>query len=274
MSWNWRAMKAIMRKDLKQVLQNRMVWLPMVVLPAILQIILPLVMILLPSFIDPEEFGSSDIEPLLAHMPEALKAPIAGLSGQQQWIFFSSNYIFAPFFLIVPLMVSSILGSDSFVGEKERKTLEGLLYTPVSDTELFVAKLLVALLPALVISIASFVLYAIVVNLSGYHAMGRLFFPTAIWWPLVFWLGPGVSVAGLGATVLVSSKAKSFMQAQQISGLLVLPVVFLMISQISGLFFLGTTLIVILGLFVWLVGIWLIWVGAKTFSRGELITRI
>lgn len=278
MSWNWRAMRAILRKDLRQVSQNRMVWLPMVIVPAILQVILPLVMVLLPSLVAPAALElddvAADLAAMIEHMPPPLRGSLARLSGRQLWITLSANYMFAPMFLIVPLMVSSILGADSFVGEKERKTLEGLLYTPITDSELFVAKLLVALLPALAISVGSFVLYGLIVNLSGYSVMRRIFFPASIWWPLVFWLGPGMSVAGLGTTVLISSKARSFMQAQQVSGLLVLPVVFLMIGQVSGLLFLGVPLILGIGLLAWLLGLWLIWIGAKTFSRGELITRI
>ena len=271
---NWRAIGAIMRKDLTLVRKNRMVWLPIVVVPAMLLVIMPVVMLALPAFLSPAEFESEDLEPLLRKMPAHLKLQIAQLSDLQQYVVLTSSHMFAPLFLIVPLMVSSILAADSFAGERERKTLEALLYTPISDSELFLAKLLVGFLPALVVDVASFALYALAVNLSGYRIMGRIFFPTAIWWPLVFWVGPGVSVAGLGITVLISSKAKTFMQAQQMSGMLVLPIVFLMIAQIAGLFFIGTGLLLIAGAFVWLLGIWLIWVGAKTFARGELITRI
>ena len=274
MSWNWRAMRAIILKDLRQVRQNRMVWLPMVLVPAIIQVVLPLFLILLPSLVDPSEFQMDDITPLLESMPGALRAQIEGASPVESWVVLSANQMFAPMFLIVPLMVSSILAADSFVGEKERKTLEGLLYTPVRDAELYVAKVLVALIPALVISLASFVLYGIVANASGYHVVGRIFFPQPTWWPLVFWLGPGVSAAGLGVTVLISSRAKTFMQAQQVAGVLVLPIVFLMVAQLSGLFFLGVGVILLAGAVVWAIGLWLIWVGAKTFKRGELITGV
>jgi len=104
--------------------------------------------------------------------------------------------------------------------------------------------------------------------------MRRIFFPTAAWWPLIFWVSPGVSVVGLGTTVLISSKVKTFMQAQQASGMLVLPIVFAMIGQLAGLFFMDTGLLLIAGAFVWLLGIWLIWIAARTFSRRELIARI
>ena len=274
MNWNWRAMRAIMRKDLAQVFQNKMVWVPMVIVPLLLQVIMPLFLIVLPSIFGVEQFDPAELAPMMAKMPAFIKSPFENLTGLQQWIMLSANYMFAPLFLIVPLMLSSILGADSFAGENERKTLEGLLYTPLSEMELFVAKVLTALVPAVVISIGSFVLYGVVVNLGGYRVMGGIYFPTAVWWPLVFWLGPAVSVAGLGATVLISSKSKSFMQTQQLSGSLVLPIAFLMIGQVSGLFFLGPIVLIVMGLIVWAVGLWLVWIGAKTFSRGELIARI
>jgi len=274
MNWNWRAMRAIMRKDLKQVFQNKMVWMPMIVLPAIFLIVFPGVVVVLPTLLRPSDLEFDDLTPMLKRLPPQFQTMLKGFSIPQQFTVLAANFLFAPMFLIIPLMVSSILGADSFAGEKERKTLEGLLYTPVSDTELFIAKVLTALIPAMAVNVASFVLYGLVVNLGGYRFVGRIFFPTVNWWPLVFWVGPSVSIAGLGATVLMSSKAKTFMEAQQASGMLVLPIVFLMIGQITGLFFLGVGLEMAIGLFVWAIGIWLIWVGSKTFSRGELIARI
>lgn len=267
-------MRALVYKDLKQVRSNRMVWLPMLVVPAMLLVVFPTVIVLLPSLAGPEQFDASDLDGFLKRFPPELLRGDDTSDLRKLWVVLGANYLFAPIFLIVPLMISSILGADSFAGEKERKTLEALLYTPITDTELFVAKLCTALIPALVANLALFILYGILVNAMGYHVVGRIFFPSATWWPLVFWLGPGVAVAGLGGTVLMSSKAKTFMEAQQVSGLLVLPIVFLMIGQFSGLFFLGAAIILLVGVLVWGIGLWLIWVGAKTFARGELIARI
>ena len=274
MKWNWRAIRAIMRKDLRLVFKNRMVWLPMILVPAILFVVLPMVMLVLPSLVDPSELEIEDLAPLLESMPAHIRLQMAELSIRQQFVLLTTCYIFAPLFLMVPLMLSSVMAADSFVGERERRTLEALLYTPITDVELFVGKLLVGFLPAAGVTVASFFLYGLVVNLSGYHIMGRIFFPPATWWPLVFWVSPGVSVVGLGTTVLISSKVKTFMQAQQASGMLVLPIVFVMIGQLAGLFFMDTGLLLIAGAFVWMLGIWLVWIGARTFSRTELIARI
>ena len=274
MSWNWRAMRAVIRKDLKQITQNRTVLLPMILVPAILQVLMPLVLVLLPQFVPSSEMNTGDMDTMLKVLPANLQAQLQGMSVDEMWVILASNYVFAPMFLIVPLMVASIIGSDSFVGEKERGTMEALFFTPISDTELFVAKLLTAFIPAQVIALASFLAYGVVVNSAGYAVIGHLFFPTITWLPLVLWMSPAVSVAGLGAVVLISSKAKTFMQAQQVSGMLVLPVVILMIGQITGLFFLGVGLTLIVGLLVWLAGLWLVWIGARTFSRDQMISRI
>jgi len=272
MTWNWRAMRAMIGKDLLQVRQNKMIWLPMVILPLLIQVIMPLVMVLLPQVANESEFD--DLAPLLAALPAGARQAIEALSMREQWVVFASNYLFAPMFLIVPLMVSSILASDSFAGEKERHTLEALFYTPVSDVELYVAKLLMAWLPAIAISVGSFVTCGIVVNAAGYGIVGRLFFPAPHWWPMVFWLAPAMSLLGLGVTVLISSRAKTAMQAQQMGGVLVLPVVALMAGQSAGLLFLGSGLIWGIGALVWIIGLWLAWVGGKTFSRSAMITRI
>ncbi len=273
MSWNWRGIRAVITKDLKQILINKMVWLPFIILPVVLMVLLPLMLVLLPT-LAADQMDSSDMAGLFSSMPAELRIRLGNLDTAQSWVFLAANYMFMPMFLIVPLMVSSIIAADGIAGEKERRTLEGLLYTPLSDTELFVAKVLVALLPALVVEFASFIIYGLTVNIGGYHVMHRVFFPEPSWWPLVFFVGPGISLAGLGATVLVSSKAKTFMAAQQSAGFLVLPVLFLMIGQMAGLFFLSPGVVWVIGAVFWIIGAVFIKIGAKTFNRGQLIVHI
>jgi len=274
MNRNWRAIRAIVRKDLRQVLQNKSVILPMILVPALILIVIPVAMVVAPQFVAVEDLDVDDLQSLYEALPAALLEDFEGLDLTQTWIMLSANYMFAPMFLIVPLMVAIIIASDSFVGERERKTLEALLYKPVSDADLFLAKVLTALLPAVVIGIASFVLMAVAINIAGDSMMGGLFFPAAPWWLMVFWLGPAVSLMGLGATVLISARAQTFMQVQQMSGFLVLPIVLLMFSQISGFLFLGVGVMLILGLVTFIIGAVLVVIGARTFSRGELIARV
>ena len=273
---NWQIIWNIALKDWKEVRQNRMAWLPAIIVPLIFVVVLPLGVIVLPQVLGDSGLSSttSDFDPLLASLPPAVAAQIAELNTHQMLIVLILGFMFSPMFLIVPLMVASIIGADSIVGEKERKTLEALLYTPATDAELYLAKLLSAIVPAVVLAWGSFIVYTLVVNLAGTSVMERMWFPLPHWLPLIFWVSPAVAVLGMAGIVLVSSRVSTFMEAQQTSGLLVLPIVLLVVGRAAGVIYLSVELVVVLGVVIWLVDAALIWLGVKQFSRSALISRI
>lgn len=53
-----------------------------------------------------------------------------------------------------------------------------------------------------------------------------------------------------------------------------LPVVFIMIGQISGLFLLDSIIVFAMGLVLWVINGLLFFAGAATFRRGELMARL
>jgi ABC-type Na+ efflux pump permease subunit len=171
-------------------------------------------------------------------------------------------------------MLSTIIGAESFVGEKERKTLEALIYTPASDAELFLGKVMASLVPAVLLTWFSFIVYAVVVNAASYSIMSRIWFPPATWWPLMLWLTPAVATLGMAFTVLISVKTNTFMEAYQMSASLVVLVVGLVLGQISGVLFLSFGIILLLGLLVWILDAIMIGIGIKTFARSSLLSRI
>ena len=139
---NKRAIRAIVYKDLKVALQNKGVVLPIIILPLILFVIIPWVMVYASSIADVTGSSASNMDEILVRMPAGLLSELSSYTQDQKLIVFTLVYMLAPMFLIMPFMVSSVLAADSFAGEKERKTLEALLYTPTTDRELFTAKLL------------------------------------------------------------------------------------------------------------------------------------
>ena len=139
---NTRAILAIVRKDLKVALQNKGVVLPIVILPLILFVAVPWIMAYASSLTGMSGTSLSNLDELLRRMPAGMLKELSPYNQEQQLLVFSLVYMLAPMFLIMPLMVSSVLAADSFAGEKERKTLEALLYSPTTDRELFTAKLL------------------------------------------------------------------------------------------------------------------------------------
>jgi ABC-type Na+ efflux pump permease subunit len=270
---NTRALFAIARKDLKVAMQNKGVVLPIVILPLILFVIFPWVMVYVSSMADVTGNSLSNVDEMLARMPAGLLNELNGYTQDQQMIVFSLVYMLAPMFLILPLMVSSVLAADSFAGEKERKTLEALLYTPTTDRELFTAKLLGPWTTAVMVAIFSFVVYAVMVNAAGWQSIGRIFFPNWMWIALVFWVTPAVAGLGLVVMVFVSARAQGFQDAYQTGGLVVLPVLALMIGQISGVMYFSLGVVLLVGLVIWLIDLGLLGLASKRFRRAELMSR-
>jgi ABC-2 type transport system permease protein len=270
---NTRAILAIVHKDLKVAMQNKGVVLPIIILPLILFVVFPWVMVYASSMVDMTGSSMSNVDEILARMPSGLLNELSGYTQDQQMIVFSLVYMLAPMFLILPLMVSSVFAADSFAGEKERKTLEALLYTPTTDRELFTAKLLGAWTAAVAVAFFSFIVYAVMVNAAGWQSIGHVFFPTWMWIALVFWVTPAVAGLGLVVMVFVSVRAQGFQDAYQTGGLVVLPVLALMIGQISGVMYFSLGVVLFVGLVIWLLDVVLLWFAGKSFRRGELMTK-
>ena len=271
---NWRAVRAVVRKDLKVVLQNKGVSIPMIVVPMVILLALPALAAFAPALQSVPGTPFAGLDNFVENMPAGLQAELDGLDEAQTMVVLILVYILAPMYLILPLMVASVIAADSFAGEKERKTLEALLYTPTTDGELFLAKLLSAWLPALGVAWFGFILYSVVANLAAWPTMGRIFFPNLMWLILAVWVAPAVAGLGLGVTVLVSVRAQGFQEAYQLGAVVVVPILLLVIGQATGLMYFSTWLVVLLGLLFWVVDLLILWYGGRTFRRQQLATQM
>ncbi len=271
---NARAMFAIVRKDLKVVSQNKNIIIPIIIIFIVFFVVLPWVVGLGPTLIHGlnEKLGS--LEGYLVKMPAGMQQELAGYTMVQKTIVFSLVNMLLPFFLILPLMVASLIAADSFAGEKERKTLEALLYTPTTDRELFIAKMLSGWLAAIAVSFGGFVVYAICVNAAAWSQMQRIFFPNAMWLVMVIWVIPALSGLGVSLMVVASARAQGFQDANQMAGLVVLPIVALFYAQMAGAIFLNASVMLLVGLIVWLITGGLVWVGSRGFHRNRLLAGV
>ncbi len=270
---DWRSVYALMARDLLVVRRSKSVILPIILVPLLLLVLLPAgISIAMPMMDTADTY--QDLKQLMAMIPPEMQADFAYDTPQQTLLALILVHMFAPLFLILPMMVASTIAAGSFAGEKERKTLEALLYTPLSDLELILGKLMSAWLPALGVTMGGFLLYSIVVNVAGWPTMGRVFFPNALWVALVIWVAPAAAGLGLSAVVLISSKVSTFQDAYQLSGMVVLPVVLLMLGQVGGVIYLSLPFVLLIGMLLWLIDAGLLWLGVRTFRRTEIIARL
>jgi len=265
---DWIAVRAILRKDLSAVGRSKAVVLPMLVVPMILLVLLPISVGL------SSNSQVLDIERFLNLLPTTLAAPIIALPPEERLVVLVLGYLVAPLFLIVPLMVSAVLAADAFAGEKERKTLEGLLHHPLSDRDLFLAKLATAYLPAVLVSWIGFVCFAIVSNGVAWPQVGRVFVPTKLWLVVILWIAPAVAATGLGIMVRVSARVRTSQEANQLGGAVILPLIFLAVGQSTGLLLVTPQIAIGVGVLLWAVALLLIRGGARKFTRNALATRL
>ncbi len=265
------AVITILRRDLTVVARSRAVSLPILILPVVFFVLAPALLVLGAGAIG-EDLG--EFEELLALMPEAFRRDIAGLEPPAQVIVWGLEYVFATFFLIVPLMTSAVIAADSFAGEKERKTLEALVYTPTSDLELYAGKLLAPWLAAVAVSTAGYVVFVVVASVLGGGIVGRPIALTPRWLLFVLVLAPGVAALAVGALVQVSARVRGFQEAYQLGGLVVLPLIVLLVGQLTGVLFLDLPAVVVVAAIVWLVAAATLVAGYRAFRRERLIVQL
>ncbi len=236
--------KALIYKDFNEITSSKQVILPMTIVPIVLTVIIPLAVLIGASYIGNDSNMIRQLGPLIKKLPSEYMA----YSPAQLLIKIVINYMFPSYFLIIPIMCSGIIGASSFVGEKEHKTLETLLYTPISMEQLLRAKILGVFIPSYIITLFSFIAFGIIVNIGGFIHFGGLIFPDIKWLLIILWISPAISLLSLIFTVMVSAKSKTFQEAQQVSGLLVLPVVLILVGQMTGVLMLSNLVMLIAGM--------------------------
>ena len=226
-----KAMSAIVKKDLRSITANRRFFASLMIVPLVLTIILPSIFVAAAHFAPDDP----DMVKLIGMLPagnraESAEMALAGL------IF---NYILPVFFLMIPIMTASVMAASSFVGEKEKHTLETLLYCPLSVKQIFQAKVLASFLFSMMVSLISFAAMMLVLELEAFFIIGNILVPSAGWLVILFLLMPSVSLIAVTLIVRGSAKAQSVEESQQGAVFLIIPVILLVAGQFAGVMLLN-----------------------------------
>jgi ABC-type transport system involved in multi-copper enzyme maturation permease subunit len=265
---DWQAIRLIMGKDLRAVRRSKAIVLPMIIVPTVLLVLLPVLLGLFARSAPTDHVSSALSSPLL----HRLAKPIVALPKRQQLVVLVLGYLLSPLLLVIPLMVSAVLAADAFAGEKERRTLEGLLLLPISDRDLFLAKVLSAFVPALVITWIGALLYAVLSNVIAWPVAHRLIIPFSQWFVVIGWIAPAVALLALGLLVAVSSRARTTQEANQLGGAVILPLIFLAAGYASVLLLVPMLSVFGVGVVIWAVAVGLLARNGRRFTRDRLAT--
>jgi ABC-2 type transport system permease protein len=261
---------ALARKDALELMRN-----PGAIIPALLMVLGSLFPAFLVIVVTPRMIGKT-LEESGEFADEAARAvgmmpELAGLTGNamvQTFVF----HQFSLLLLLVPIVSAMSLATHAVIGEKQARSLEPLLATPISTLELLTAKVATPFLFAMALSWSAALLY-----ITG----AVVFAEPGVWqavlgtrFVLMFGLlGPLVALSSLLLSVIVSSRANDPRSAQQITGLLILPVTAVFVAQLMGLFIVGTAALLLGAAGCLILNGILLWIGVQVFQREAILTR-
>jgi ABC-2 type transport system permease protein len=273
---NKHVVRALVEKDLKSTFSSKKVWVPMVLVSLLLCTLLPVVLTIIGTQTELFSKESADlkqtVDSFIKGFPDhEIKDTVVALPNMGvQFLYLFLSFLIAPIFLLVSIINSMVTASNSFAGEKERKTLESLLFAPISVKELFLGKVLASFIPTMAITYLVYMIDIILLNLLTYSTFKELVFLSPTWLVLMLWVVPILVLFNILVNVLISAKVKTYQEAQQFAGLLVLPVIGLLVGQLSGLFFINPLILFILGIALLIGNILLLKLMARFNKRNEL----
>lgn len=271
--FRWDRMWTVARTDLRQLMQARDFWVPMALLGAFFFIIVPtflLSVIIRLGNVAAVQQLSDTLELLPAAAQEAVPA---GAPEEAKVSFILAVYLFAPIAVVVPLTISSAVGSSSIVGERERGTGEFLAHSPADVREIYLGKLVASVIPGYVTTAVGFGCYSLLVNLIVGPDVGGWFFPTPSWWLLILWVLPPFLLVALSLVLRLSARVKSTAAAQQATGLITLPLIIIAYGNSTGALVGGGTIWLSLGLgtAAWLIALVSLVLNLRAVTRGRLL---
>ncbi|MCQ3935966.1 MAG: hypothetical protein DPW18_02845 [Chloroflexi bacterium] len=187
---------------------------------------------------------------------------------------FDANLILdrlVPFSIMIigffPITVSLVVALESFVGEKERGTIEPLLSAPFDDWQLYFGKLLVGVVTPLAASYLSIGLYLILIARQG------LDFPPPAVMVQLFLLTTAHAVLMVSAAIVISVQSTSVKAANLLASFIVIPVAILMQGEAVMLFWGNERVLWLAVTGVLIIALLLIRVGIAHFQREYLLGR-
>ena len=254
---------AIMHKEWADLRQDRMILFGTVVPAAVLTALPLLGASVATRFRDGDDLSSANEFP---HLVDAGLTRIElgqALIGQQAVVLF----------LMLPLIIPAVIASYSIVGEKTRRTLEPLLATPVQSWELLTGKFLAALIPSLLLTWIAAAIYTIGMYQVVVSPKALGYIINGTWLLIVLLCGPLLALLAIALMVAISARVNDPRTAQQLSGFLIMPLVGMIMAQLSGKLVLGPGFILgMAGLLAILAALGT-WFALRLFDREIMLTR-
>lgn len=207
-----------------------------------------------------------DVQALYAAAPA-----VAGLDPKEAVQGFIATY-FLILFMLIPTVVPLTMAIYSVIGEKASRTLEPLLAAPVGVGELLFAKCLASTIPSVIVTWIAYAVYLTSVSSLGSQAAVNAV--TAPRWILaIVVMVPLLTLLSVNLGILISTRVNDVRVAQQIGGLVVVPVVGIGIAQVTGQVVLNNESFIRFSLLLIAVDIAVFFLARLAFQRENILVR-
>ena len=260
---------ALLGKELTDLRGNPPVFVPAII-TGVVSIAMPFVVaVAVPYFTGEHLADSSDFRIALEMYRDQPATRALDPEGAIQAMIFQQFLILL---VLTPVAGAMSVAAYAVVGEKQARTLEPLLATPITTFELLIGKILGAFIPGLALMAICFALYVGGVALLAHSGVYQtLFFPRALL--TIFVLGPLASLAALQMAVCVSSRANDARSAQQIGALIILPISALLVAEFTNNVQLTSRVLLLISVGLAVLDAALMAVAIRLFDRESILTR-
>jgi len=253
--------RAIVDKEIADARKNKMIVLSMLILPILL-----VGTVLGTSFFMVRDGGELDEDDM-----GIIPAELRDIDPMHAFLMIMNDqYLF--YFLLIPMMMPVYIAAYSIVGEKETKSLEPLLATPISVGELLVAKSAAAVVPSVILTWLSFV----VLLIGSYFIMPGPVLQAMIrpvWLVGMALLSPLLALLSVFCGIIASSRINDPRVAQQVAGIFVIPIIGMSLVVIAGKIFLSVGVMLMTAAITLAVDCAVLYVAVRLFRRETILTR-
>ena len=180
---------------------------------------------------------------------------------------------FSYFYIILAYILPSTLASYSILGEKIEQSLEPLLATPLTDSELLFGKTITSLLPCLGIIYAGSIIFMVLSDLTSYSTIGYFFFPN---WSMAFILllaVPLSSILSIQLNVIISSRVNDVRTANQLGMILFIPFIAVYLLIETNVVSLNVINLILISVILLAADAVLFYINKATFNRDAILTK-
>ena len=179
----------------------------------------------------------------------------------------------AGIFLLIPVALASTSAAFSIVGEKQQRTLEPILATPITDAQFLVAKLIASTGPTVFVTTAVALLTALIVDIITAPRYGHLLLPDRFWAVGTLVLSPLIAGAVALLTMRLSARATDPQATVQTTALFIIPGFFITIGVFGKLLTTFFPALLAACAVVALLNVVLFRSNVRRFQREEILTR-